>query len=61
MVAYVHGMHLSLLVGAVFIFGGALLSLAYLPARAGDHTSNPTEAVPGDIVVATEDLELATE
>jgi hypothetical protein len=59
--AYVHGMHISLLVGAVFILGGALLSLAYLPARASGHESNPTEAVPGDIVIATEELELATE
>jgi EmrB/QacA subfamily drug resistance transporter len=59
--AYVHGMHVSLLVGAVFIIGGALLSLLYLPARATDHTVNPTEVVPGDIVVATEELELVTE
>jgi EmrB/QacA subfamily drug resistance transporter len=55
--AYVHGMHVSLLVGAVFIIGGALLSLAYLPARASDHAANATEAVPGDIVVVTEELE----
>jgi EmrB/QacA subfamily drug resistance transporter len=57
--SYVHGMHLSLLVGAVFVFGGAFLSLFYLPARAGAAEQNLTEAVPGDIVVTDEELELA--
>jgi EmrB/QacA subfamily drug resistance transporter len=60
--AYVHGMHLSLLVGAVFILGGALLSLLYLPARAaGDIEHNATELVPGDIVVSNRELEGAME
>jgi EmrB/QacA subfamily drug resistance transporter len=59
--AYVHGMHVSLVVGAVFILGGALLSLLYLPARATVAEQNPTELVPGDIVVSDEELELATE
>ncbi|MCU1485467.1 MAG: putative integral rane efflux protein [Actinomycetia bacterium] len=57
--SYVHGMHLSLLVGAVFVLGGALLSLLYLPARATVAEQNPTELVPGDIVVSDEELELA--
>jgi Na+/melibiose symporter-like transporter len=57
--SYVHGMHLSLLVGAVFVFGGAFLSLFYLPARAGAAEQNLTEAVPGNIVVTDEELELA--
>jgi hypothetical protein len=60
--AYVHGMHLSFVLGAAFILGGALLSLLYLPARAaheGEH--NATELVPGDIVVSDLELEGALE
>jgi hypothetical protein len=43
----------------VFVLGGALLSLLYLPARATVAEQNPTELVPGDIVVSDEELELA--
>ncbi len=53
--AFVHGMHVSLLVGSVFVLGGALLSLLYLPARAANE-HNPTELVPGDLVLS--DVEL---
>jgi hypothetical protein len=59
--AFVHGMHLSLVVGAVFILGGALLSLLYLPARATVAEQNPTELVPSDIVVSDEELEMVNE
>jgi EmrB/QacA subfamily drug resistance transporter len=59
--AYVHGMHISLVVGAVFILGGALLSLLYLPARAREAEHNATELVAGDIVVSDEELELVGE
>ncbi|MCU1378153.1 MAG: transporter [Acidimicrobiales bacterium] len=63
--AYVHGMHISLVVGAVFILGGALLSLLFLPARARHEVEhlehNATELVPGDIVVSDEELELVKE
>jgi EmrB/QacA subfamily drug resistance transporter len=55
--SYVHGMRLSLVVGAVFILGGALLSLLYLPARASVAEHNATELVPADIVVSDEELE----
>jgi EmrB/QacA subfamily drug resistance transporter len=41
--AYVHGMHVSLVVGAVFVLGGALLSLLYLPAQAKEHVREPIE------------------
>jgi EmrB/QacA subfamily drug resistance transporter len=58
--AYVHGMHLSLVLGAAFILGGALLSLLYLPARARQE-QNATELVPGDIVVSDLELEGALE
>jgi hypothetical protein len=59
--AYVHGMHISLVVGAVFILGGALLSLLYLPARARDAEHNATQLVPSEIVVSDAELELVTE
>jgi EmrB/QacA subfamily drug resistance transporter len=59
--AYVHGMHLSLVLGGGFIFGGALLSLLYLPARASHEEHNATELVPGDIVVSDLELEGALE
>jgi MFS family permease len=55
--SYVHGMRLSLVVGAVFILGGALLSLLYLPARAAAAEHNATELVAGDLVVSDEELE----
>jgi EmrB/QacA subfamily drug resistance transporter len=60
--AYVHGMHLSFVLGAGFILGGALLALLFLPARA-DHEieANPTELIPGDIVVSDLELEGALE
>jgi hypothetical protein len=59
--SYVHGMHMSLVVGAVFILGGALLSLLYLPARAREAEQNPTTLVPADVVVSDAELELVAE
>jgi EmrB/QacA subfamily drug resistance transporter len=59
--AYVHGMHISLVVGAAFILGGALLSLLYLPARARDAEQNATQLVPTDVVVSDAELALVAE
>jgi EmrB/QacA subfamily drug resistance transporter len=49
--AFVHGLHLSLLVAAVACFGGALLALSFLPARARRHEWDATEYLAVDLVV----------
>ncbi|TMK55436.1 MAG: MFS transporter [Actinobacteria bacterium] len=49
--AYVHGMHLSFLVGAAILVCGAVLAIAFLPARAPYRELDATEYLPTDIVV----------
>jgi EmrB/QacA subfamily drug resistance transporter len=49
--AFSSGMRVSLIVGAVFVIAGAILSWKYLPARAEHHELNATETLPVDIVI----------
>jgi Na+/melibiose symporter-like transporter len=62
--AYVHGMRLSMLVGAVAILAGAALALRYLPARAADHPGheiNATEMLAIDVVIDDDQVSTAVE
>jgi Na+/melibiose symporter-like transporter len=54
--AYVHGMHLSFLVGAGILVCGAVLAIAFLPARAPHHDLDATEYLPTDIVIDPAEL-----
>jgi hypothetical protein len=54
--AYVHGMHLSLLVGAGILVCGAVLALLLLPALAPHHELDATEYLPTGIVVDPSEL-----
>jgi MFS transporter, DHA2 family, multidrug resistance protein len=57
--AFVSGFRLSFVVAACVLFGGALVALFYLPARAPDHHLNATEYLPSAMVI--DDDELAPE
>jgi Na+/melibiose symporter-like transporter len=55
--SWMHGASLALLIGSGFVFGGALLVLALLPARVSYHHLNLTEVLPTPIVIDDDELE----
>jgi DHA2 family multidrug resistance protein-like MFS transporter len=57
--SWMHGAHLSLLIGSLFVFGGAALAFALLPARAPHHHLNASEYLPTPIVIDDNQLEPA--
>jgi EmrB/QacA subfamily drug resistance transporter len=54
--SWMHGASLALLIGSVFVFGGAALAFALLPARATHHHLNATELLPIPIVIDDDQL-----
>jgi len=54
--SWMHGASLSLLIGSVFVFGGAALAFALLPARATHHHLNVTEVLPLAMVIDDDQL-----
>lgn len=56
--AFVHGMSISMLIGAAVVLGGAVLAFRMLPARAPHHDMNATEYLPTDIMVDPSEFEL---
>jgi EmrB/QacA subfamily drug resistance transporter len=57
--AWIDGMSLATAVAAAMVLGGALLALAYLPARDGTHHLNMSEILPVDIVIDDDQLDAA--
>lgn len=57
--AFVHGLHLSLGVGAAVCLFGAFLALAFLPARAPHHALDATEYLPAEMVIDIDELDAA--
>jgi hypothetical protein len=54
--SWMHGASLSLLIGSVFVLGGAALAFALLPARATQHHLNATELFPIPMVIDDDEL-----
>jgi EmrB/QacA subfamily drug resistance transporter len=54
--AFIQGMRLSFIIGAVVVVLGAVLAYALLPARAPHHELDATEYLPVDIVVDPDEL-----
>ena len=55
--SWMHGASLALLIGSAFVFAGAALAFALLPARATHHHLNATEVFPIPIVIDDDQLE----
>ena len=55
--SWMHGASLALLIGSVFVFAGALLAFALLPARAAHHHLNATEVFPIPIMIDDDQLD----
>ena len=55
--SWMHGASLALFIGSGFVFAGAALAFALLPARATHHHLNATELLPVPIVIDDDELD----
>jgi Na+/melibiose symporter-like transporter len=55
--SWMHGAHLSLLIGSGFVFAAALLAFALLPATVSYHHLNLTEVLPTPVMIDDDELE----
>ena len=55
--SWMHGASLSLFIGSGFVFAGAALAFALLPARATHHHLNATELLPVPMVIDDDELD----